>query len=91
MTGHRDGRHARIPDLAGAVPFYGSQLKLDDVPKIKAPLLIHHAELDKRVNAGWPAYRTALDAAGKEFAEYTYTNANHRFHNDTTPRYDKVS
>ncbi len=56
-----------------------------------APLLIHHAELDKRVNAGWPSFRAALDAAAKEFTEYTYANANHGFHNDTTPHYDKES
>ena len=81
----------RIPDLAAAVPFYGRQPAAEDVAKIRAPLLIHHGELDTRVNEGWPAYRAALDAAGKAYTEYTYANANHGFHNDTTPRYDKDS
>lgn len=79
----------RIPDLAGSVPFYGRQPETADVAKIRAPLLIHHGELDKRVNEGWPAYRDALDAAGKEYREFTYAAANHGFHNDTTPRYDR--
>ena len=81
----------RIPDLAGAVPFYGGQPATEDVATIRAPLLIHHGELDQRVNAGWPAYKEALEAAGKQYTEYTYANANHGFHNDTTPRYDKAS
>jgi carboxymethylenebutenolidase len=81
----------RIPDLAAAVPFYGRQPAAEDVGKIRAPLLIHHGALDTRVNEGWPAYKAALDAAGKEYAEYTYPDANHGFHNDTTPRYDKDS
>jgi carboxymethylenebutenolidase len=79
----------RIPDLAAAVPFYGRQPAAEDVGKIRAPLLIHHGALDTRVNEGWPAYKAALDAAGKEYAEYTYVDANHGFHNDTTPRYDR--
>ena len=81
----------RIPDLAAAVPFYGRQPAAADVGKIRAPLMIHHGALDTRVNEGWPAYKAALDAAGKEYAEYTYPDANHGFHNDTTPRYDKDS
>lgn len=81
----------RIPDLAAAVPFYGRQPPAEDVAHIRAPLLIHHGELDTRINEGWPAYKAALDAAGKEYAEYTYPNANHGFHNDTTPRYDKAA
>jgi carboxymethylenebutenolidase len=59
----------RIPDLAAAVPFYGRQPAAEDVAKIRAPLLIHHGALDTRVNEGWPAYKAALDAAGKEYAE----------------------
>ncbi|MEX2122689.1 MAG: dienelactone hydrolase family protein [Woeseia sp.] len=78
----------RVPDLAAAVPFYGGQPAVEDVAKIRAPLLIHHAALDERVNAGWPAYRAALEEAGRDYAEYTYENCNHGFHNDTTPRYD---
>jgi carboxymethylenebutenolidase len=79
----------RIPTLAAAVPFYGGQPATEDVPKIKAPLLIHYAGLDTRVNEGWPAYEAALKANKKEYTEYMYPEVNHGFHNDTTPRYDK--
>ncbi len=79
----------RIPELAAAVPFYGRQPATEDVGKIRAPLLIHYGELDARVNAGWPAYKEALDAAGRDYNAYTYAGTNHGFHNDTTPRYDK--
>ena len=78
----------RVPDLAAAVPFYGGQPK-EDIDKINAPLLLHFGELDKRVNEGWPAYEAALKEHGKEFKAYIYDNANHGFHNDTTPRYDR--
>lgn len=81
----------RIPDLAAAVPFYGGQPVVEDVPKIKAPLLLHYAELDTRVNEGWPAYEAALKANNKEYTAYIYPKANHGFHNDTTPRYDKAA
>lgn len=81
----------RIPDLAAAVPFYGGQPAIEDVPKIKAPLLLHYAELDTRVNAGWPAYEAALKEHKKEYTAYIYPNVNHGFHNDTTPRYDKAT
>ena len=81
----------RIPDLAAAVPFYGGQPTAEDVPKINAPLLLHYGELDARVNEGWPAYEAALKANKKEYTEYMYPNANHGFHNDTTPRYDKAA
>jgi carboxymethylenebutenolidase len=81
----------RIPDLAAAVPFYGGQPANEDVPKIKAPLLLHYAELDTRVNEGWPAYEKALKENKKEYTAYMYANANHGFHNDTTPRYDKAA
>lgn len=81
----------RVPDLAAAVPFYGGQPPVEDVPKIKAPLLIHYAELDTRVNEGWPAYETALKENKKEHTAYMYPNANHGFHNDSTPRYDKAA
>jgi carboxymethylenebutenolidase len=79
----------RIPDLAAAVPFYGRQAATDDVPKIQAPLLLHYASLDQRVNEGWPAYEAALKANGKNYTAYMYEGANHGFHNDTTPRYDE--
>jgi carboxymethylenebutenolidase len=81
----------KVSDLAAAVPFYGGQPASEDVPAINAPLLIHHAGLDERVNVGWPDYRAALEAAGKNYREYTYENCNHGFHNDTTPRYDKAA
>ncbi len=79
------------PELAGAVPFYGRQPDAADVPKIKAPLLIHYAELDDRVNEGWPAFEAALQAAGTDYEAFIYLGANHGFHNDTTPRYDAAA
>ena len=81
----------RIPDLAAAVPFYGGQPAPEDVPGIKAPLLIHYAGLDTRVNAGWPAYEEALKENKKEYKVYIYPEVNHGFHNDTTPRFDKTA
>jgi carboxymethylenebutenolidase len=81
----------RIPELSAAVPFYGGQPAAEDVPKIKAPLLLHYGELDTRVNEGWPAYEKALKENNKEYTAYMYANANHGFHNDTTPRYDKAA
>lgn len=80
-----------VGDLAVAVPFYGGQPDNADVSKINARLMIHHAELDERVNAGWPAYQEALDMAGKSYVEFTYDGCQHGFHNDTTPRYDKAA
>jgi len=79
----------RIPDLAAAVPFYGTQPEEADVARIQAPLLLHYASLDERVNAGWPAYEAALKANDKTYTVYMYEGANHGFHNDTTPRYDE--
>jgi carboxymethylenebutenolidase len=81
----------RIPTLAAAVPFYGGQAPAAEVPKIKAPLLVHYGSLDERVNAGWPAYEAALKANGKQYAVHFYEGANHGFHNDTTPRYDEAA
>jgi carboxymethylenebutenolidase len=79
----------RIPDLGAAVPFYGGQPTAADTAKIKAPLLIHYAALDERVNAGWPAFEAALKANGVKYQMYIYPGTNHGFHNDTTPRYDE--
>ncbi|MFP1738804.1 YghX family hydrolase [Lonsdalea quercina] len=79
------------PELAAAVPFYGRQPKVEDVPRIKAPLLIHYAELDTRINEGWPAYEEALKANNKTYEGYIYPGVNHGFHNDSTPRYDKAA
>ena len=76
-------------NLGAAVPFYGRQPDAADVPKIKAPLLIHYAALDERVNAGWPDYEAALKAAGTRYEAFIYEGANHGFHNDSTPRYDQ--
>ena len=79
----------KVPDLAAAVPFYGGQPATEDVPQINAHLLIHYGELDTRVNEGWPAYEAALKAHNKEYQAFIYPKANHGFHNDSTPRYDK--
>jgi carboxymethylenebutenolidase len=79
----------RCPDLAAGVPFYGAQPPLDQVAQIKAPLLLHYAALDTRLTDGWPAYENALKENKKEYTAFIYPNANHGFHNDTTPRYDK--
>jgi carboxymethylenebutenolidase len=81
----------RIPDLAAAVPFYGGQPVAEDVPKINAPLLLHYAGLDTRVNEGWPAYEKALQENKKEYTAYVYPEVNHGFHNDSTPRFDKAA
>ncbi|MFC4874691.1 dienelactone hydrolase family protein [Negadavirga shengliensis] len=81
----------RIPDLLAAVPFYGGQAPAEEVPAIKAPLQLHFAELDTRVNEGWPAYEAALKANNKEFEVYFYPQVNHGFHNHSTPRYDEAA
>jgi carboxymethylenebutenolidase len=81
----------RVPELAAAVPFYGSQPAAEDAPKINAPLMLHYASLDTRITGGWPAYEAALKANGKKYQAFIYDNVNHGFHNDTTPRYDKVA
>lgn len=78
-------------DLSAAVAFYGAQPPADDVPKIKAPLLLHYASLDTRIDAGWPAYEQALKANHVPYSVYFYEGANHGFHNDTTPRYDEAA
>jgi len=80
----------RIPDVIDAgVPFYGSQPDQADVAKIKAPLLIHNAENDKRILSGAPAFEAEMKKQGNEFTAYVYPGVNHGFHNDTTPRYDE--
>jgi carboxymethylenebutenolidase len=78
-------------DLSAGVPFYGGQPPAADVAKIKAPLLLHYAGLDTRINAGWPAYEEALKANHVTYTAYIYDGANHGFHNDTTPRYDETA
>lgn len=78
----------KVPELKAAVPFYGSQPSAEEVPNIKAPLMLQFAALDKRVNAGWPDYAKALQDNNKEYTAHLYPDVNHGFHNDTTPRYD---
>ena len=79
------------PELGAAVSFYGRQPEAKDVPKIKAPIMLHYAELDTRINEGWPAYEKALKAAGTRYEAYIYKGTNHGFHNDSTPRYDEAA
>lgn len=79
------------PELACAVPFYGRQPAAADVPKIKAPILLHYAALDKNINEGWPAYEAALKENNKVYEAYIYPGVNHGFHNDSTPRYDQAA
>ena len=81
----------RMSDLNAAVAFYGSHPSPDDAVFIEAPLMIHHAALDERVNAGWPDFEASLKEADCEFEEFMYAGANHGFHNDTTPRFDKAA
>ena len=76
------------PELSASVPFYGSQAKAEDVPRIKTPLMLHFAELDERINKGWPDYEAALKANNKKYEAHIYKDCNHGFHNDSTPRYD---
>lgn len=79
------------PELSCAVPFYGRQPPATEVAKIKAPILLHYAELDKNINEGWPAYEAALKENNKVYAAYIYPGVNHGFHNDSTPRYDQTA
>ncbi|MEA9709880.1 YghX family hydrolase [Xanthomonas campestris] len=79
------------PELAAAVPFYGRQPTAEEVARIRAPLLLHYAAQDERVNAGWPAYEAALKAQQKVYEAHVYPGTNHGFHNDSTPRYDKAA
>jgi carboxymethylenebutenolidase len=81
----------RLPDLRGAVPFYGMAPPLDAVPAIKAKLLLHFAEHDDRINASWPPYEAALKAAGVAYEAHIYAGTQHGFNNDTTPRFDAAA
>jgi carboxymethylenebutenolidase len=78
-------------DLAAGVPFYGSSPNVEDVPRIKAPLMIQSAEVDERINASWPAFEQALKAANVTYERHLYPGTQHGFHNDTTPRYDAAA
>ena len=78
------------PDLVAGVAYYGSQPRAEDVPKIKAALLLHYAGLDERINAGIPAFEEALKANGVTYQLFVYDGVNHAFNNDTSAaRYNK--
>jgi carboxymethylenebutenolidase len=81
----------RLPDLAAGVPFYGNHPAVEEAAKVKAPLLIHFAGVDERINAAWPAYEAALKAAGARYTAHQYPGTQHGFNNDTTPRFDAVA
>jgi carboxymethylenebutenolidase len=89
--GQANALAVRIPDVAAAVPFYGTPPPEADVQKMHAAVLAHFAELDTRLTETWPAYDKALTAAHLTHAGYVYAKANHGFHNDTTPRYDEAA
>lgn len=79
-------------NLNAAVAYYGMQPPLEDVPKIKATLLLHYTGLDERVNAGMAAYEAALKAAGIRYEQHVYEGANHAFNNDSSPaRYNATA
>jgi carboxymethylenebutenolidase len=81
----------RLPDLAAGVPFYGNHPAAEEATKVKAPLQIHFAGIDERINAAWPAYEAALKAANARYAAHIYPNTQHGFNNDTTPRFDAAA
>ena len=81
----------RLSDLGAGVPFYGSHPAAEDAAKVKAPLLIHFAGVDERINAAWPAYEAALKAAGARYTAHQYAGTQHGFNNDTTPRFDAAA
>jgi carboxymethylenebutenolidase len=81
----------RLPGLSAAVPFYGNHPAAEDAAKVKAPLLIHFAGVDERINAAWPVYEAALKAAGARFTAHQYAGTQHGFNNDTTPRFDATA
>ena len=81
----------QLPDLAAAVPYYGNHPPVEAAAKVKAPLLIHFAAVDERINAAWPAYEAALKAAGVRYTAHQYPGTQHGFNNDTTPRFDAAA
>lgn len=81
----------RLPDLAAGVPFYGNHPAVEEAARVKAPLLIHFAAVDERINAAWPAYEAALKAAGARYTAHQYPGTQHGFNNDTTPRFDAAA
>lgn len=81
----------QLPDLAAGIPFYGNHPAAEEAAKVKAPLQIHFAGVDERINAAWPAYEAALKAANVRHIAHTYPNTQHGFNNDTTPRFDAAA
>ena len=81
----------RMPELNAGVPFYGNHPAATEAAKVKAPLLIHFAGVDERINATWPAYEAALKAAGANYTAHQYAGTQHGFNNDTTPRFDAAA
>jgi len=79
----------RLPDLSAAVAFYGRHPSAEEAESIEAPLMIHHAGLDERVNASWPEFEKGLKETDRHYVNHDYADVNHGFHNDTTPRYDE--
>jgi carboxymethylenebutenolidase len=79
------------PELSAGVPFYGGQPQAADAAKVKTPLMLQYASLDKRINDGWPAYEEVLKGNGVPYTMHMYEGTNHGFHNDTTPRYDEAA
>lgn len=82
---------ARLPELAAGVPFYGNLPAAADASRVKAPLQLHFAAVDERINAAWPAYEAALNAAGVRYTAHHYPGTQHGFNNDTTPRFDAAA
>ena len=80
-----------LPQLDAAVPFYGNSPAPEQAAKVKAPLLVHLAAVDERINAAWPGYESALKAAGVKYTMHQYPGTQHGFNNDTTPRYDAAA
>lgn len=81
----------RLPELNAVVSFYGNHPPAEAAAKVKAPLLIHFAAIDERINVSWPAYEAALKAAGVTYTAHQYAGTQHGFNNDTTPRYDAAA
>jgi carboxymethylenebutenolidase len=80
-----------LPQLAAAVPFYGDVPAASEAAKVKAPLLLHFAGTDDRINKAWPPYEEALKAAGATMTVHDYPGTQHGFNNDTTPRFDSAA
>ena len=81
----------QLPDLAAAVPYYGNHPPAEAAANVKAPLQIHFAGVDDRINNAWPPYEAALKAAGARYVAHQYPGTQHGFNNDTTPRFDAAA